>query len=117
MKKTLLLVFQVFLLIQLAISDEDLCTSQFEDIKSSLCAQLSTDDQTCFLIDNECKNWYKGCNEYKPESNFDDNVCTRIIPSDKFKKCKVEEVDGKKSCIEIVKACSDFLMKLVFNKI
>ena len=108
MKKTLLLVFQVFLLIQLAISDEDLCTSQFEDIKSSLCAQLSTDDQTCFLIDNECKNWYKGCNEYKPESNFDDNVCTRIIPSDKFKKCKVEEVDGKKSCIETVKACSDF---------
>ena len=112
MKKTLLLVFQVFLLTQLAISDEDLCTSQFEDIKSSLCAQLSTDEQTCFLIDNECKNWYKGCSEYNPESNFDDNVCTRIIPTDKFKKCKVETAaDGKKTCTEILKACSEFTDK------
>ena len=59
MKKLLLLTFQIFLLIQLALSDADLCTSQFEDIKNSLCSKLSTDEQTCFLIDNECKNWYK----------------------------------------------------------
>ena len=46
MKKLLLLTFQVILLIQLALSDADLCTSQFEDIKNSLCSKLSTDEQT-----------------------------------------------------------------------
>ena len=110
MNKKLLLAFQVFLLIQFAISDGDLCASQFEGEKSSSCSQLSTHDQFCFFIDNECKNWYKECSDYNPESNFDENVCTRIQPSsNKLKKCKVETAnDGKKSCVEINKACSDF---------
>ena len=113
MDKKLLLAFQVFLLIQFAISDGDLCTSQFEGEKSSLCSQLSSDDQFCFFIDNECKNWYKECSDYNPGSNFDENVCTRIQPSsDKRKKCKVETAaDGKKSCVQTDKACSDFTDK------
>ena len=116
MKKLLLLAFHVFLLIQLAISDDDLCTSQFEDTKSSLCAQLSTDEQTCFFIDNECKNWYKECSNYNPEGNFDESVCTRIQPSNKLTKCKVETTaDGKKSCVETNKACSDFTDKTCLN--
>ena len=113
MDKKLLLAFQVFLLIQFAISDGDLCTSQFEGEKSSLCSQLSSDDQFCFFIDNECKNWYKECSDYNPGSNFDENVCTRIQPSsNKLKKCKVETAaDGKKSCVQTDKACSDFTDK------
>ena len=103
-----LIIVQLLLIFQIFASDSDLCTTNFETLKSDLCTQLSTSSQYCSYLDNECKPWYKECTEYAPTSNFDSNTCLKITPSNSNKKCQVQTSSSTQTCIEVDKTCSDF---------
>ena len=73
-----------------AVITEDFdCASGFERIKAQYCLGLSTDDQYCAYVDNECKEWYKKCEDYKPTTDFDEAICKKIVPFSFLKKCDV----------------------------
>ena len=85
-----LLVLQMFLLFQIAATDADICSSNFETKKSQLCSQLSTSEKVCYFFNDECRDWFKECSDYSPGSNFDENICQKITPSNNLKKCQVQ---------------------------
>ena len=99
-RRFILQILQLSFLFQSILSDSDICTSDFEIRKSELCGQLSTDQQYCFFIDNQCKPWFKECNEYAPTNNndFDENICTKITPSNVLKKCQKTTTGGINKC-------------------
>ena len=110
-----LLILQIFLLFQIVSSDSDICSSNFDTKKAELCSKLGTSENPCYFIYDECRDWFKECAEYSPESNFDENICQKITPSNNLKKCQVETNSGIKSCIEVDKACEDLSDKTCFN--
>ena len=110
-----LLVLQMFLLFQIAATDADICSSNFETKKSQLCSQLSTSEKVCYFFNDECRDWFKECSDYSPGSNFDENICQKITPSNNLKKCQVQTTSGTKTCIEVDKACEDFTDNTCFN--
>lgn len=81
-----------------SISSQDFdCASDFERYKNLACYQLSNSDQYCQLVDNECREWYKKCEDYNPSSNFDEEICKKIVPSTLNKKCSVKTEGGSKT--------------------
>lgn len=91
-----------------AVITEDFdCASGFERIKAQYCFALSTEDQYCSYVDNECKEWYKKCEDYKPTTDFDEAICKKIVPFSFLKKCDVEEEGGKKKCVTVNQNCED----------
>ena len=110
-----LLVLHMFLLFQITATDTDICFSNFETKKAQLCSQLSTSEKVCYLYNDECRDWFKECSDYSPESNFDENICQKITPSNNLKKCQVQKTSGTKKCIEVDKACEDFTDKTCFS--
>lgn len=117
MPKSHILLFtaQLFLLIHLISSNTDLCISNFETKKSQLCSQLGTSENPCYFINDECMDWFNECAEYSPSNNFDDNICQKITPSNKLKKCQVQTTSETKACIEVDKACEDFTDSTCLN--
>ena len=115
-KNITLLVLHLFLLFQIIASDTDICSSNFESKKAQLCSQLSTSEKSCYFLNDECIDWFKECSEYSPaSSNFDENICQKIEPSNNLKKCQVQKTSGTKTCIEVDKACEDFTDNTCFN--
>ena len=110
-----LLILQIFLLFQTVSSESDICSSNFDTKKAELCSKLGTSENPCYFIYDECRDWFKECAEYSPESNFDENICQKITPSNNLKKCIVQTNSEIKSCIEVDKACEDFSDKTCFN--
>lgn len=87
---------------------EDLdCASNFETRKQLACNSLSNTDQYCLLVDNECREWYRACEDYAPTSDFDDSICQKITPSTINKKCAVNTESGAKKCVTVDQACED----------
>ena len=116
-KHILLLILKLLFLFQIIISETDVCTSNFEIKKAELCSQLSTSEKLCYFINDECKDWFKECSEYSPTSDFDENICQKITPSNNLKKCQVQTKEGTKSCIEVDKTCTDFSDNTCFDLI
>ena len=93
-----------------AIITEDFdCVSGFEKMKEGYCFALSTNDQYCAYVDNECREWYKNCEDYNPAINtdFDEAICKKIVPFTILKKCDVKNEGGKKTCIAVDQNCED----------
>ena len=67
------------------------------------------------MIDNECKDWYRECSDYAPSNGFNDNICTKITPSNSLKKCYVDSSTSSKTCKEKNKECSELSEDICLN--
>ena len=107
LRKNLIIILISLLFFKAIFSQDFDCASNFEQIKQLACYSLTTADQYCLLVDNECKEWYKKCEDYKPTGTFDDATCTKITPLTLNKKCSVNEQGGSKTCVTVDMSCED----------
>ena len=91
------------LCIKAIITEDFNCFSNFEKVKELSCNGLSDTNsgQYCRLIDNECRDWYKSCEDYEPTSGFEDEICKKIVPTTFNKKCSVKNERGSKKCVMV----------------
>ena len=116
-KKPIIFILQLFLVFQIVLSEDDKCTTELQKSFKEECEYLSTGDTQCIIYKNECRDWFKGCSDYAPTEDFDEELCKAIKPLGLMKKCVViTAVDSKKSCVEEYKTdCSDFTDKSCFD--
>lgn len=109
MKKPKMTLIILFLILKVITTSEDICTSNYQSQLKSECQSLtdSATGEQCHLFNNRCQRWYKECSEYDPESEFDDDLCKEISPSDPYKKCSTSTENGEKKCVEIDRECQD----------
>ena len=101
MKKAILIIC----LIAIISADTDPC-SAFDSMVSSTCEELSSSTE-CIYSGNQCISNYDNCEEYSPESGFDDAKCLGIIPIDPLNICEVKTEGGAKTCHERLRQCSE----------
>lgn len=109
MKKQFIFFIVLFIFYVTAVNAASEC-SDFEAIIRKKCNDLSSPGEYCYYSDNECKVWYQDCEDYNPDNNFNDNICTKINPSNSLKKCVVkndEYDENKKWCVSENKKCED----------
>lgn len=106
MSKIFLFLIVIFLFYK-AIKAADDC-SDFIKTKKEFCEKLYNITHHCYFLDNQCLASFQKCSDYTADgSNFNDSICTSIIPSNQVKKCKVNINNGNKKCVEEDKICEE----------
>ena len=103
MKNILLLI----LITLCAFSYTDDCSNAFS--LEGICNIYSIGSTSkCTYSEGKCVQGYFECSQYAPNSNFDDNICTSIIPSNSQKECIPEGTGTNRRCVEKTLKCEKF---------
>ena len=119
MNRKLLLIILLYISPNFIISEDVECQNLFNSgadtifnsYKANQCINLipSNSQLQCYYDNTGCVPRYKKCEDYVVAAGgtFEDDKCT-TIRLDNSKKCKVEDVEGVKTCKEVYKVCEDY---------